>query len=162
MVAEGKFRRDLYYRLNVVAVRVPPLRERKDDIPLLVRHFLEKRSTRGMGRKVTGISPDALHFLQRYDWPGNVRELEHAIDRACTLGREEQIEPDDLSPSMLEAVRGLGAGTGESIEEMEIAAIRRRLDEHGGDTSRVAEVLGFDRSTLYRKLKRYKISLKKA
>jgi DNA-binding NtrC family response regulator len=161
MVAEGKFRRDLYYRLNVVAVRVPPLRERKDDIPLLVRHFLEKRAARAAGRKVTGISPEALHLLQRYDWPGNVRELEHAIDRACTLGRDEQIEPDDLSPSVLESVRGKGPATGQSIEEMEIEAIRRLLQEHDGDTSKVALVLGFDRSTLYRKIKRYKISLKK-
>ena len=161
MVAAGKFRRDLYYRLNVVAIRVPPLRERKDDIPLLVRHFLEKRSTRGAGRKVSGILPEALHLLQRYDWPGNVRELEHAIDRACTLGRSESVEPDDLSPSILEALRGKSAPPGQSIEEMEIAAIRRLLDEHGGDTSKVAEVLGFDRSTLYRKLKRYQITIRK-
>jgi DNA-binding NtrC family response regulator len=162
MVAEGKFRRDLYYRLNVVAIRVPPLRERKDDVPLLVRHFLEKRSTRGAGRRVGGIVPEAMHLLQRYDWPGNVRELEHAIDRACTLGGSESIVPEDLSPTILEAVRGRSVQTGQSLEEMEISAIRRLLEEHHGDTSKVAEVLGFDRSTLYRKLKRYKISIKKA
>ncbi len=160
MVVAGKFRRDLFYRLNVVAVRVPPLRERKDDIPLLVQHFLQKRAGRG-GRSVTGISPDALHLLQRYDWPGNVRELEHIIDRACTLGQTERIEPVDLGPSILESVQKHDAAPGQSIEEMEVAAIRRLLDDHGGDTARVAEVLGIDRSTLYRKMKRYKISLKK-
>jgi two-component system response regulator HydG len=161
MVVAGKFRRDLFYRLNVVAVRVPPLRERKDDIPLLVQHFLQKRAGRS-GRSVTGISPDALHLLQRYDWPGNVRELEHIIDRACTLGQTERIEPGDLGPSILESVQKRDTAPGQSIEEMEVAAIRRLLDDHDGDTSRVADVLGIDRSTLYRKLKRYKISLKKA
>jgi two-component system response regulator HydG len=161
MVGAGKFRRDLFYRLNVVAVRVPPLRERKDDIPLLVQHFLQKRAGRG-GRNVTGISPDALHLLQRYDWPGNVRELEHIIDRACTLGQTERIEPGDLGPSILDSVQKRDAAPGQSIEEMEVAAIQRLLDDHEGDTARVADVLGIDRSTLYRKIKRYKISLKRA
>ncbi len=160
MVNAGKFRRDLFYRLNVVAVRVPPLRERKDDIPLLVQHFLQKRAGRG-GRKVTGISPEALHLLQRYDWPGNVRELEHSIDRACTLGLTERIEVADLGPSIVEAVQNRDQAPGQSFEAMEVAAIRRLLDEHSADTARVAEVLGIDRSTLYRKIKRYKISLKK-
>jgi two-component system response regulator HydG len=161
MVAAGRFRRDLFYRLNVVAVRVPPLRERKDDIPLLVQHFLQKRAGRG-GRSVTGIASDALHLLQRYDWPGNVRELEHIIDRACTLGQTERVEAGDLGPSILESVQKRDEAPGQSIEEMEVAAIRRLLGDHDGDTSRVAEVLGIDRSTLYRKIKRYKISLKKA
>jgi len=161
MVAAGKFRRDLFYRLNVVAVRVPPLRERKDDVPLLVRHFLEKRLARGVGRRVTGISPEALHMLQRYDWPGNVRELEHTIDRACTLGHTERIEPEDLTPAILDSLKSRAEAPGQSIQEMEVAAIRRLLEEHEGDTARVAEVLGFDRSTLYRKLKRYGISVKK-
>jgi len=161
MVGSGKFRRDLFYRLNVVAIRVPPLRERKDDIPLLVQHFLQKRAGRS-GRSVTGINPDALHLLQRYDWPGNVRELEHTIDRACTLGLTERIESVDLGPSITEAVQSRQEAPGQSIEEMEVAAIRRLLDDHEGDTARVAEVLGIDRSTLYRKIKRYKIALKKA
>jgi two-component system response regulator HydG len=161
MVAAGKFRRDLYYRLNVVAVRVPPLRERKDDIPLLVQHFLHKRAGRG-GRSVAGISAEALHLLQRYDWPGNVRELEHIIDRACTLGLTERIESGDLGPSILDAVQTRERAPGQSFEEMEVDAIRRLLDDHSGDTARVAEVLGIDRSTLYRKIKRYRISIKRA
>jgi len=161
MVTAGKFRRDLFYRLNVVAVRVPPLRERKDDIPLLVQHFLQKRSGKG-GRAVTGIASEALHLMQRYDWPGNVRELEHTIDRACTLGESERIEVSDLGPSIVQGTQSPHAPAGLSIEEMEVAAIRRLLDDHQGDTARVAEVLGIDRSTLYRKIKRYKIAIKKA
>jgi DNA-binding NtrC family response regulator len=159
MVTAGKFRRDLFYRLNVVAIRVPPLRERKDDIPLLVQHFLQKRAGRG-GRSVTGIQPEALQLMQRYDWPGNVRELEHTIDRACTLGLTERIEPVDLGPSITQAVQQRQEAPGQSIEEMEVAAIRRLLDEHDSDTAHVAEVLGIDRSTLYRKLKRYKIAIR--
>ena len=96
------------------------------------------------------------------DWPGNVRELEHIIDRACTLGLTERIEPGDLGPSILDAVQNREQTPGQSIEEMEVAAIRRLLDDHSGDTAKVAQVLGIDRSTLYRKIKRYRISLKKA
>jgi DNA-binding NtrC family response regulator len=161
LVAEGKFRQDLYYRLNVVAIRVPPLRERKDDIPLLVEHFIRRYEARG-ARKVSGISREALHLMQRYDWPGNVRELEHAVERACTLGKTERIEVEDLPPSLLESVRTKSeptSGAGQSIEEMEIAAIRRLLAECEGDTARVARILKIDRSTLYRKIKRYGLPL---
>jgi transcriptional regulator with PAS, ATPase and Fis domain len=109
---------------------------------------------------VTGIQPEALQLMQRYDWPGNVRELEHTIDRACTLGLTERIEPVDLGPSITQAVQQRQEAPGQSIEEMEVAAIRRLLDEHDSDTAHVAEVLGIDRSTLYRKLKRYKIAIR--
>jgi DNA-binding NtrC family response regulator len=153
MVVAGQFRRDLYYRLNVVSIQVPSLRERKDDIPLLVQHFLERHASRG----VKGISREALHLLQRYDWPGNVRELEHAIERAATLLRGDRIEADDLAPSLRQAVERKSAAAGQSIEEMEIDAIRRLLREHAGDTAAVAGVLGIDRSTLYRKMKRHGI-----
>ena len=159
MVEQGKFRRDLYYRLNVVAIGVPALRSRKDDIPLLVDHFLRLYSTRGP-RKVTGISREALHVLQRYHWPGNVRELEHAVERACALGKGERIEVDDLSPTILEALQTApqavsAGGGGQSFQEMEADAIRRLMREHVGDTAKVAHVLRIDRSTLYRKIKRY-------
>lgn len=162
LVAEGKFRQDLYYRLNVVAIRVPPLRERKDDIPLLVEHFIRRYEARG-ARKVSGISREALHLMQRYDWPGNVRELEHAVERACTLGKTDRIEVEDLPPSLLEAVRAKSdpapGFVEQSIEEMEISAIRRLLAEYEGDTARVARTLKIDRSTLYRKIKRYGLAL---
>ncbi len=154
LVGRGKFRQDLYYRLNVVAVQVPPLRARMDDIPLLVEHFLERHAARG-SRRVRGISREALHVLQRYDWPGNVRELEHAIERACALGTAERVEIEDLPGSIVEAAGSKGRPPGRSIEEMEVEAIRRLMREHGGDTAAVASVLGIDRSTLYRKIKRY-------
>jgi len=151
MSAQGSFRRDLYYRLNVVAIRVPPLRERKDDIPLLVTHFLE-RSDRGRE-----LSREALQALQRYDWPGNVRELEHALEHACTLARSPRVEREDLPPAV---VAGPALRPGGSIEEMEAEAIRRFMKECSGDTARVAGILKIDRSTLYRKLKRYGINRK--
>jgi two-component system response regulator HydG len=151
MVERGRFRRDLYYRLNVVAIRVPPLRSRKDDIPLLVEHFLRAK---GQGR-AREISPQALHALERYDWPGNVRELVHAVERACTLGKGNRVELEDLPPTILDAVESKSRPGGRSIRDMEVEAIDRLMKEHGGDTAAVAAVLGIDRSTLYRKIKRY-------
>jgi DNA-binding NtrC family response regulator len=152
MTVKGRFRRDLYYRLNVVAIRVPPLRERKDDIPLLSTHFLERW---GPGRD---LSRDALHALQRYDWPGNVRELEHALERACALGHGRRVERDDLPPAVL---GGGPVPSGQSIEDMEKEAIQRLMRDHSGDTARVAAVLKIDRSTLYRKLRRFGLMPKK-
>jgi DNA-binding NtrC family response regulator len=149
MVEKGRFRRDLYHRLHVVAIRVPPLRERKDDVPLLAAHFLERT---GRGKE---LGKDALRALQRYDWPGNVRELEHALQHALTTGRARRIEREDLPPAVL---AGAPVVTGASIEDMEKDAIRRLMKEHAGDTVRVAAVLKIDRSTLYRKLQRYGIS----
>jgi DNA-binding NtrC family response regulator len=165
MVEGGRFRRDLFFRLNVVTVRVPPLRERKDDIPLLVSHFIRRYEARG-SRRVTGVAREALYMLQRYDWPGNVRELEHAIERACALGRGERIEVDDLSPELLSAVetksRASGSGPVKSLESMEIEAIGRLLRDCDGDTARVAKILEIDRSTLYRKIKRYRLQVPKS
>ncbi len=159
LVDQGQFRRDLFYRVNVVTIRVPPLRERKDDIPLLADHFIRRYAARGGARKVAGISLEAIHVLQRYDWPGNVRELEHAVERACTLGRGESIEVADLSSEIVKAVavKGRGPASERSLKEMEVETIDRLLREHKGDTARVAEILGIDRSTLYRKIKRYRI-----
>ncbi len=161
MVAQGCFRRDLYYRLNVVTIHLPPLRDRKDDIPLLADHFLRQLASRG-SRRVAGISREALQLLQRYDWPGNVRELQHLVERACALGQGDRVEVDELPPAVLQAVEAKGrrpAG-GRTLEEMERAAIAGLLEESGGDTARAAEVLGIDRSTLYRKVKRYGIVLR--
>ena len=149
MVGKGRFRRDLYHRLNVVAIRVPPLRERKDDVSLLAAHFL------GRSGRAKELSKEALRALQRYDWPGNVRELEHALEHAITTGRGRRIEREDLPPAILAAAPVV---SGLSIQEMEVDAIRRLMKEHAGDTARVAAVLKIDRSTLYRKLQRYGIS----
>jgi len=156
LVERGEFRRDLYYRLNVVTLRLPPLRERKEDIPLLVAHFLRRFSERGGARRVSGIRREALHLLQDYDWPGNVRELEHVLERACALGGGEILGVEDLPPEIVK-----GAGRGEpTLREMEIEAIRRLLREHRGDTARVSGILGIHRSTLYRKLRRYGIRVR--
>ncbi|HXX94263.1 MAG TPA: sigma-54 dependent transcriptional regulator [Planctomycetota bacterium] len=151
MAAEGRFRRDLFYRLNVVAIRVPPLRERKEDLPILAAHFLKK------GARDLTLAPRALRALERYDWPGNVRELEHALEHASAMAGGREIGPEDLPPAVL------GSGTvdrSRSIERMETDAIRSLMKEHGRDTAKVASILGIDRSTLYRKLKRYGISRK--
>jgi two-component system response regulator HydG len=159
MVEEGTFRRDLYYRLNVVTIRMPPLRERRDDIPLLVEHFLQKNTRRGR-RSIARVAPSALEALSRYAWPGNVRELEHALEHACTLGRGDQIEVGDLPAAVVHGSPSRGTPEAESIEDMEVRAIRKLLDDHRGDTARVAAILGIDRSTLYRKMKRYAIKLR--
>ena len=151
MAADGRFRRDLFYRLNVVAIRIPPLRERKDDIAILSSHFLEQ-----MGRG-PGLGPEALHALQRYDWPGNVRELEHALEHARAMGRGKRLETGDLPPAVLRSSR---IEPGKSFEAMEVDAIRSLMKQHEGDTAKVAAILAIDRSTLYRKLKRYGLAPK--
>ncbi len=159
MVAESRFRRDLYYRLNTVTISIPPLRERIDDVPLLVEHFLRGYATRG-SRKVTGVAREALRALEAYDWPGNVRELQHAVERACALGRGEEISLEELPPDVLQRRRRPEPeGAVRSIDEMEREAVDRLLREHAGDTARAAELLGIDRSTLYRKVKRWGLTI---
>jgi DNA-binding NtrC family response regulator len=154
-VRAGAFRQDLYFRLNVVQVKMPPLRERKRDIPLLVNFFLEKFGERhGSGRT---ISADAMTRLMAYDWPGNVRELENAIERALALGSGPIVHVGDL-PSNLQF------GTGERLpendeflplDELERRAILRALRDAGGDKLAAARLLGIGKTTLYRKLKQY-------
>ena len=159
MVAQGKFRQDLFYRLNVVTVPVPPLRERRDDIPFLVEHILKRFAGRP-GMTVRGVSPSALERLRACSWPGNVRELAHEIERACALGSGTRIEAGDLSPGVLEG--GSGPNSADpSLEEMEVDAIRRLMRQYGSDTARIAGILKIDRSTLYRKIKRYRIVIER-
>jgi DNA-binding NtrC family response regulator len=154
-VRQGGFRQDLYFRLNVVQIKLPPLRERKGDIPLLVNSFLEKFS--GPDGKTRTISEDAMGRLMSYDWPGNVRELENAVERAIALGSGPILHVGDL-PSNLQY------GTGERLpqndellplEELERRAILRALRESGGDKLAAARLLGIGKTTLYRKLKQY-------
>ena len=159
MVAEGRFRRDLFYRLNTVTVPIPPLRQRRDDIPLLADHFLRACAARG-SREVLGLTRDALRALEDYDWPGNVRELQHAIERACALGRGERIDVEDLPPDILRGPVDPDAPA-RSIDEMERDAVEKLLRQYAGDTARAAQVLGIDRSTLYRKVKRWGIRIRK-
>ncbi len=156
-VARGTFREDLLYRLNAVTIAVPALRERPEDIPLLVTHFLEKLAADGV-RVPSKISDTALRALHTYPWPGNVRELAHVIERAVALARGPHIEAEDL-PSVVRhggERRGDGAvGTLRSLEDVERAHILSVLKSVGGARGRAASILGVDRKTLYRKLRRY-------
>jgi DNA-binding NtrC family response regulator len=161
---EGTFRKDLFFRLNVVSIHIPPLRERRSDIPMLVQSFLDRYAE----DENIQISPAAMKLLMRYDWPGNVRELENCISRALTLGDRKRIDEDDLAPALLV---GSGAGTIQhpahieeddtstvALEELERLTIQRVFDRVGGNKERAGELLGISRATLYRKLKRYQIS----
>ena len=155
-VKNKRFREDLYYRLNVIEIRLPPLRDRKEDIPLLVEAFF--RRCRESGRKaVTGLTESALALLIDYPWPGNVRELENVVERAVTLARDVQIGPEDLPPA-IQGARGDRRVIDEAAErtlplsEVEKEYILRILDKMGGNKYQAAQVLGIDRKTLYRKL----------
>jgi len=166
MVSDGSFRQDLFYRLVVFPIELPPLRDRRDDIPLLVDHFIEKYA-RDAGKRVKGIEPTAIAALKFHDWPGNVRELENVIHRSLLVADGPEITTDDLPP-------GLGSRSGDtgvtasapisvamSLDELEHAAIKKALKRHAGNLSDVARQLGIGRSTLYRKLEQYGLRDKK-
>ncbi|MBI3787666.1 MAG: sigma-54-dependent Fis family transcriptional regulator, partial [Ignavibacteriales bacterium] len=150
-VAEKIFREDLYYRLNVFSIFIPPLRERKGDIPLLANHFVQKYS-RAMGKSITAISSEAMDVLVRYNWPGNVRELENAIERAMVVGRPPTIKPEDLPFQLTEKNHVLPTGSLAAAEKVHIAAI---LEQNRWNISHSAEVLQIDRVTLYNKIEKY-------
>ena len=150
LVEEGKFREDLYYRLKVVNIELPPLRERKEDIPHLVNYFLEKFS-KTYGRKIKGISPEAMKLLLEYDYPGNVRELENAVEHAVVVSKGSVIREEDLP----EEIR-MGRKFKKSPEgNKEIEKIKEALERAGGNKSLAAKILGIHRTTLWRKLKEY-------
>jgi len=157
-VKKGEFREDLYYRIAVFPIKLPPLRERKEDIPALAAFFLKKYSQEE-GKQIEGISPDALELLMAYHWPGNVRELENAIERAVVLAASKEIMPSDLPA----AVRALGEKRlyesdhtlANWIEKLEEEALRQALLECGGNVSQTAKKLGIGRATIYRKAKKY-------
>ncbi len=159
MVAAGEFREDLFYRLNVVQITLPPLRNRTEDIPLLVRHFIG-RFRLETGRAITGITNNALAALARHSFPGNVRELENIIERAFVLCPGEQICVTDLPEHVVRTGGTKVRLTGEQggLEQAEARAIREALDHHAGNRTRAAAELGIHRSTLIRKLKRYGLS----
>ena len=155
LVAEGGFRDDLYYRLNVVTITVPPLRERASDTQLLAQHFLEMFARRS-GRAVKRLAPEAIALLAAYRWPGNVRELEHVIERATALSSSETLLPDDVPPHLREArdhAPRLPAD-GMTLEDVKRWYVNKVLEESGGNKVRAAELLGIDRRTLYRILER--------
>ncbi len=163
LVAEKKFREDLFYRLNVVSVHLPALRERTEDIPLLADHFLRKYAAENE-KPVSQISQEGLDLLARYRWPGNVRELENVIERAVTLSHHSVILPEDL-PRRLRA-QPLEAITSSlpsqiSLSELEKRYIQKVLEETGGNKKKAADILGIDRRTLYRMAARYGLSIKR-
>lgn len=155
MMRKGSFREDLYYRLNVISLTIPPLRERKEDIPLLAQHFLTKY-TALHGKRVRSISPYVMDRLSRYEWPGNVRELENAMERAIILSSGETILFEDLPP-YLQPSLSREESSSSSLEEVEKKLILDTLRAVKGNQTRAAELLGIHRNTLRRKLKRYHI-----
>jgi len=154
-IAENRFREDLYYRLSVFSLTLPPLRERREDIPLLVRYFIEKY-TRELNIPPKPVSEEALQALINYEWRGNVRELQNAIERAVTLS-DETLEVSHLPSKVIEARSAIRDLTGQTLtlDEVERKHILETLRKVGDDKARAAEILGIDLSTLYRKLKKY-------
>jgi len=164
----GVFRKDLYFRLNVVTVHMPALRERKSDIPMLVHYFLDRYAP---GENIH-VASEAMKAFLEYDWPGNIRELENCIARAIVLGDKKTVQATDLPPAICEAVgapapaaaAAAAAGAHESgssqLQDLEYQTILRVYREAGGDKTLVGKKLGISRATLYRKLKRYGIDPK--
>ena len=161
-VGAGNFREDLFYRLNVVTVQVPPLRKRKEDIALLARYFIQRFKTDFSS--IEGISDEALKIMYRYDWPGNIRELENAVMRAIALGRGTEILPADLPPPLCSEIgtsldsRQSAALKGKSLADYEQAAILSALQKCSGNRKKAAQILDIGEATLYRKLKIYKMT----
>lgn len=154
-VAIGSFRQDLYYRIKVVEIRVPALRERRDDILVLARVLLAE-AAQAMKRDISGLTPAAADQLLRYDWPGNVRELENAMERAAALAPGNRIELDDLPQEVRDGVKSPSAtSTARTLDEFEKEHILSALEENDGNQTRTAEQLGIGSATLYRKLKSY-------
>ncbi|HSB14193.1 MAG TPA: sigma-54 dependent transcriptional regulator [Bryobacteraceae bacterium] len=169
LVAEGRFREDLFYRINVIPVRLPPLRNRADDIPLLADHFLVKYKGQAR-RKVSGISPDAMRLLQAYAWPGNIRELENAIERAVALETGPMVQPSSLPEHVQTGVVGQGAGNGleaplpdsgfdleQHVADIEREYIAEALRRAGGVKSRAADLLGMSFRSFRYYMKKYNL-----
>jgi DNA-binding NtrC family response regulator len=157
-VKDGKFREDLFYRLNVVAIEMPPLRARPSDVPLLAMRFLRKYAAEN-GREIDGFDEEALQQLTRYPWPGNVRELENAVERAVVVTKGREIHSCDLSSQIVASERRSGDGApkipGASFAELERFAILKTLEHTGGSTSRAAEILGISARTIQYRLREY-------
>ena len=161
LVQEGRFRQDLYYRLNVIRIDLPPLRERAEDIPVLIEHFIRKFGDQ-VQRKLDGIEPEALTALMNYHWPGNVRELEHTIERAVLLGKETRIGLQDFPPSLVARNNNVlpltdAVARSYTLKDLEKEYIMRVMEIVHGNKTEAAKTLGVDRTTLYRKLEEYKV-----
>jgi DNA-binding NtrC family response regulator len=152
---EGKFREDLFYRLNVIPILIPPLRQRREDVPLLVENFVERLAVE-MKKRIDGVSPDAMAALMSHDWPGNVRELRNVLERGAVVATGAVIQLTDLGmPARGDAAPK--AGTMASLEEVEKRHVAAVLAHTGGNVSQSARILGIDRVTLYNKMRKYGI-----
>jgi len=158
----GTFRKDLYFRLNVVTVHLPSLRERRSDIPMLVQWFLDRYASDDQ----IEVTHEAMKCMLQYEWPGNVRELENCIERAVALGNRKVIDVPDLPPAM-RSERAVGTGAEDmptfsstDLEDIERITIQRVFDQVNGDKETAGKMLGISRATLYRKIKRYNIQTK--
>jgi DNA-binding NtrC family response regulator len=152
-IKEGAFREDLFYRLNVISFEMPSLKQRKEDVPLLAEHFLN-RFSKETNKPIDRISRTAMDEMMFYDWPGNVRELENAIERSVVVGKEREILAENLPIFCHEPIR---APRATSLEEVELAHIQQILTENEWNIARSAKILKIDRSTLYSKIKRFNI-----
>jgi two-component system response regulator HydG len=159
MVAEKQFREDLYFRIKGITIVLPPLRERREDIPLLVHYFMQHAAEK-YAKPIDGIDPDAQQVLMNYSWPGNVRELKNAVDTMVVLSNGNRLTVDSLPPGMGPAGRGSTAGSGAnvagmSLEQLEKEAIVKTLEMVHGNREQAAKLLGIGERTLYRKIKEY-------
>ncbi|HUK53844.1 MAG TPA: sigma-54 dependent transcriptional regulator, partial [Candidatus Binatia bacterium] len=153
-IASGRFREDLLYRLNTIEIHVPPLRERKEDIPLLAMHFLTRYAGR-YGKKVRGFDDAAMQALAEHSWPGNVRELDHTVERAVLLANEELVRASQLGLRAAASAAGSPRLEELSLEEVERVLIQKALARFNGNVSQAAGALGLSRSGLYRRLQKY-------
>jgi transcriptional regulator with PAS, ATPase and Fis domain len=151
LTTEGSFREDLYYRINVFSIAIPPLRDRREDVPLLVEYFLKKYAC-SMNKPVERVSAEAMQLLRAYEWPGNVRELQNAMERAVLVCKAGEVQPSDLPLHLSDAK---GDPIGKSLAEVERHHIKSVLEETGWNIYRAARLLGIDRVTLYNKIKKY-------
>jgi transcriptional regulator with GAF, ATPase, and Fis domain len=156
-VKKGLFREDLYYRLNVIPIQLPPLLERRNDIPLLARHFLHLFASE-QGKKIEQFSPEAMRLLLDYSWPGNVRELENTVEHATVLAKGSRVEPSDLPAALYSAISATDVGKSPTLVDHEKKLLQEVLEECGWNKKQAAKRLGISRSTLYEKLKKYQIT----
>lgn len=154
MVEKQEFRQDLLYRINTIEIKLPPLRERTEDIPLLAKHFLKKYRAK-YKKELSGITKQALDQLKEYHWPGNIRELEHAVERAVIMTDEKQLQNGDFLLTSASGNEHKIPVAGLNLEEVEKTVIRKAMNKHGGNISHAADELGLTRASLYRRLEKY-------
>jgi len=161
LIADGKLREDFYYRINVIPIYVPPLRDRIEDIPLLARSFFNRIELKS-GKKIQGISNDTLEVLMRHNWPGNVRELKSAFEFAFVSCQGPTIQPKHLPPNILhpQNIRRLKGGVHVSLDELKKQRLIDALRQSGGNQSEAARILGISRTSIWNQIRRFKISKK--